>query len=122
MALPVAPIPGAPPPMGPQGPVAQPSPNAGKQAAALGKVRQAVTMLQQVVPDVDPASPMGKAVIKAIGDLSKIAPANEANPQAGVQGLREQLMQAMQGGPAAALQRSMASVAQPPGPTPIGAQ
>lgn len=103
------------------GSAAQPSPNAGKEAAALGKVRQAVTMLQQCVPDVDPASPLGKAVIKAIGDLSKIAPAGESQPGAGMSQLRQQLMQAMQQGPAAALQRSMASQAQQPNPTPVAA-
>ena len=107
--------------MGPRGPVAQPSPNAGKEAAALGKVRQAVTQLQQVVPDIDPTTPLGKAVIKAIGDLSKVAPAADSNPQAGMQGLREQLMQMMQQGPASMLQRSMASQAQPPNPTPVAA-
>lgn len=78
-------------------------------------------MLQQCVPDIDPTTPIGKAVIKAIGDLSKVAPANESNPQAGMQGLRDQLMQMMQGGPAAMLQRSMASQAQQPNPTPVAA-
>lgn len=107
--------------MGPMGPMAQPSPNAGKEAAALGKVRQAVTTLQQCVPDIDPSSPLGKAVIKAIGDLSKIAPANDSNPQAAQQGLKEQLMQMMQQSPAAMLQRSMASQAQPPNPSPVAA-
>ncbi len=101
--------------------MAAPSPNAGKEAAALGVVRQAVTQLQKIVPDIDPGTPLGKAVIKAIGDLTKVAPAGESNPMAGQQNLREQLMQAMQGGPAAALQRSMASVAQQPNPTPVAA-
>ena len=107
--------------MGPRGPVSSPSPNAGKEAAALGVVRQAVTQLQKVVPDLDPTSPLGKAVLKAIGDLSKVSPAQDSNPQAAQQGLREQLMQMMQGGPAAMLQRSMASQGQQPNPTPVAA-
>ncbi len=103
------------------GPMAQPSPNPGKQAAALGKVRQAVQTLQEVVPDLDPTDPIGKAVIKAIGDLAKVAPAGDSNPQAAMQQQRQMLMQMQQQGPAALLQRAMASQAQPAGPTPIAA-
>ena len=102
--------------MGPQGAVASPSPNAGKEAAAIGKVRQAISMLQSVVPDLDIASPLGEAVIKTIGSLSKHAPATQSQPGAGQQGLKDMLQKAMQGGPAAALQRSMMGGQQPPQP------
>lgn len=100
---------GGTPPIGPSGPVASPSPNAGKEAAAIGKVRQAVSQLQSVVPDLDISSPLGGAVLKAIEQLSKHAPAVQAQPGAGVQSLKDQLMKAMQGGPGGQLQRMMAS-------------
>lgn len=107
--------------MGPRGPVSSPSPNAGKEAAALGVVRQAVTQLQKIVPDLDPGSPLGKAVLKAIGDLTKVSPAADSNPQAAQQQMRQQMMEMMQGAPAAMLQRAMASQAQPQNPTPVAA-
>lgn len=93
-----------------------PSPNAGKEAAAIGKVRQAITILQQTVAEIDPATPLGKAVIDCIGKLAKAAPAAESAPNAGMQGLKDLLMKAQQQNPAALLQRSMASAPQQPQP------
>ena len=115
MALPVTPVPGGAPPVGPQGGISAPSPNPGKEAAAIAKVRQVVSQLQAIVPDVDIASPLGEAVLKAIQNLSKHAPVSQAQPGGGMQSLKDQLMKAMQGGPMAALQRAQAGAAPPPG-------
>lgn len=85
----------------------------------MAKVRQAVSMLQQSVADLDMASPLGEAVIKSIGQLSKHAPATQAQPQG--QSLRDMLMKAQQSAPLAALQRMMGGSQQPATPTPPAA-
>lgn len=60
--------------MGPTGPAAPSSPNLGAQAQAMAKVAQAVQLLQLQLPELQVGSDEHKTVLKAITDLSKIAP------------------------------------------------
>jgi len=106
--------------MGPTGGVASPSPNAGKAAAGIGKVRQAIDLLNQAVSDFTPGSPQHETVIKTIGKLTKDFPAQQAMPGAGLQGAKDMIMKMLQSAPAAATQR--AAAAQPmPAPPPAAA-
>ena len=93
-----------------------PSPNAGKSAAGIGKVRQAIDLLNQAVSDFTPGSPQHETVIKTIGKLTKDFPAQQAAPGAGLQGAKDMIMKMLQSAPAGALQRSMAAQAPPAAP------
>jgi len=110
---------GGTPPVGP-GPVAAPSPNPGKEASSIMEVRAAVSALQKAFGGLDPGSEAGQAVLEAIKKLSKIAPAQQGAPGAGLQALRGLVQQAQGSGPMAAVQRMMAQSAPPqqPSPTP----
>lgn len=85
----------------------------------MGQVRQVLKTLTDVIGEIDPSTPLGKAVTECIVKLSKVAPAAEANPQAAMQQQKQQIMQMQQQMPAALMQRSMASQAQPPGPAAV---
>lgn len=105
--------------MGPMGGMASPSPNPGKGAAGMGKVRQAISLLNEAVAEVADMPELHEAVIKAIGTLAKHTPAPQAQPGAGMQGMKDQILKMLQGGPGSALQRAMAAgpqAAPPPAP------
>jgi hypothetical protein len=103
--------------MGGTGGVASPSPNAGKSAAGIGKVRQAIDLLNQAVSDFTPGSPQHETVIKTIGKLTKDFPAQQAMPGAGLQGAKDMIMKMLQSAPAAATQRAAAAQPMPTPPT-----
>lgn len=67
-----------PPRLGPTGPASPATPNLGAQAQALAKVQQAVQLLSLQLPAFPVGSEEQKAVMDAIGKLSKIAPADAA--------------------------------------------
>jgi hypothetical protein len=101
--------------MGP-GPVASPSPNPGKEAGSIAEVRQAVSILQKSFAGLDPGSPLGEAVLKAIQGLSKHAPAQQGAPGVGNAALANLVKQAMSSAPMASVQRSMAGAPAPAAP------
>lgn len=102
------------PPMGPADPASAPTPDAGLQADALSKVREAVNLLQMALPALDVGSDPQKAVLDAVTKLSKVVPASNAVPgvqmtqlvglqkQAGQDQILQQLAAAMGQGPAIA--------------------
>jgi hypothetical protein len=56
--------------------VSAPSPSLGAEAAVVAKVRSAMQILQQAVGSVDVSGELGKAILKAIEDLAKVAPSS----------------------------------------------
>lgn len=86
-------MPGAPPP-GLMTPVsaAQASPNLGAASAAAGKVKQALMILEQSLPELQMNPDLHKAVLTAVNALSKHAPdmAHGAGP-----GLQQSMMRDM---------------------------
>ncbi len=98
--------------MGPADPASAPTPNAGLQADALSKVREAVNLLQMALPMLDVGSEPQKAVLDSVTKLSKVVPPSNAVPgvqmtqlvglqeQAGKDQMLQQLASAMGQGPA----------------------
>lgn len=86
-----------------------PSPNPGQEAAAIAKVRQAITLLQDAFGGSDPTGELGKAILDSIKKLGGAAPAMQGAPGVGQEALRNALMQARQTAPMQALMRSMAA-------------
>lgn len=79
-------LPGAPPP-GLQTPVsaAQASPNLGAASAAAAKVSQALTILEQSLPELQMNPELHKAVLQAVTSLSKHAPSMSQGAGPGLQ-------------------------------------
>lgn len=107
MALPPTMMPpGASPPMG-AAPIAQPTPSPGAEAAAMAKIQTAVKILQEAFSGLPPAGEPGKKVLKAIQQLSEIAPTNQAAPGVGAEALRGLAASAQKQAPLEALMRQM---------------
>ena len=82
----------------------------------MAEVAQAVKILQQAFSKVDPGGDAGHAILKAIEQLSKVAPVTKAAPGVGQEALRNLAMQAKQQAPLEMLLRQQAGGAgQPPG-------
>lgn len=101
-------------------PAAAPTPNPGAEANALGKVRQAVQLLQLALPEVPLGADVHKAITGAISSLSKHAPAADAAPGTQMSALRDLAHAAQQQAPLIALMRARQGAPAAPGgaPTP----
>jgi hypothetical protein len=78
-------------------------------------VHEAVDMLEKALPNLPPADPIHKAVLHAIGQLSKLAPPQAASPGVGRQALQQLLQQKMSQSPIAALMAGRAGGGAPGG-------
>lgn len=61
-------------------PASMPLGNPGDVAAGVAKVRESINILQMALPQFPVGTPIHKSVLKAITDLSKLAPEAEAAP------------------------------------------
>ncbi len=93
--------------MGPADPASAPTPDAGAQAQALSQVRTAVQMLQEVLPALQLGSDPHKAVLKAVTDLSKIAPPSSEVPGIQMSQLQKLQQSAQQSAPLQQLAQAM---------------
>lgn len=84
-------------------PMMRPSGNPGNAANGAAMVREAVDMLEKALSDIPPDHPLHKMVLDSIGKLSKAAPLQAASPGVGLTALKQQLAQAQQQSPLAAL-------------------
>lgn len=103
--------------MAPGGPASAPTDNPGLAADAMSKVHECIKLLEMALPSLPTGSEPHKAVLDAVGKLSKACPPTEAVP--GVQttqlaGLRQE---AAQSAPLMALARAMG---QGPAVAPVG--
>lgn len=85
--------------------------NPGEAAAAIMKVREAIKILQQALPAVPVGTDIHKSLLKAITDLSKVAPQAEASPGTQQTTFRDLQAQAQQTAPMMALMRALGSKA-----------
>lgn len=92
------------PPMG-ASPMGVPTGNPGLQVQAASQAREAVHILEMVLPSMPVGSDEHKAVLDAIRSLSKIFPASQAIPGIQMSTLRDLAQQAQQQGPLQALMR-----------------
>lgn len=100
------------PPPGPADPASAPTENAGLQADALSKVREAVNLLQTALPSLQVGSDPQKAVLDSVQKLSRVVPPSNEVPgvqmstlaglqkQAGSDAMLQQLAASMGTGPA----------------------
>lgn len=102
---------------GPAGPASPPTGNPGLNAAALAQVREAITILEKALPNLQIGSDPHKAVIDSIGKLAKAIPATEAMPGIQTSTLLSLLRDSQQGAPMKAL---MGGAAGPGGGQPGG--
>lgn len=65
---------------GPQAPVAPATGNPGNVAAGMAKVREAISILEQVLPELPTGDSQHKAVLESLTKLSKEFPASAAIP------------------------------------------
>ena len=96
-------------------PATGPTPNRGYEAAGLQRLGLVVKQLEEILPLVGAGSEMGKEVLKALNALVKLVPAGSVSPAAQknniqqiaarnaqenqqMQALKQQKMQATQGG------------------------
>lgn len=101
-------------------PAAAATPNPGSAANALGKVRQAIELLQLALPELPMGSEVHKATTGAISSLSRHAPAGDAAPGTQMSALRDLAHSAMQQAPLIALMRAHGAAAAPGGaPAPM---
>lgn len=97
------------PPIG-ASPISAPSGNPGSNANAMAKIREAVKILEQALPDLPTGSDPYKATLSAIQGISKhVSPADEV-PGVQKTALRDLSQQADKSGMMQALQRSMGSL------------
>lgn len=110
-------IPGLNIPMGAP-PAAMPSVNSGSAAAAIGKVREAVKLLEMALPELPTGSQVHKVVAGTISSLAKHVPASEGTQAIQMSTLRDLQQNAQQAGPMQALMRAMqgGQQGQPPQP------
>ena len=93
-------------------PISVPSGSPGANAGAMAKVREAVKILQQALPELPPGSDPHKAVLNAISSISKyVGPTNEVpgiqqtalrdlQQNAGKNAMLQQVMSSLGGGQA----------------------
>lgn len=89
--------------------IAAPQPQMGNQAAAMGKVRNALQMLQEALPGLPMGQPVHSDVLSAVKNLSKHiepGPAGGAHEGPDIQALMQSLKAAAQSAPQAALMRA----------------
>lgn len=96
-------------------PIAAPSFSPGSEAAAAAEIAQAVKILQGAFGKMDPSSDGGKKVLKAIQQLSEIAPVTKEAPGLGPEVLRNLAMRAQQQAPLMMLLRQQAAQGGQPG-------
>jgi hypothetical protein len=94
------------PPMG-SSPMSVPTGSPGAQAGAMAKVREAINILQQVLPSIPLGSEPHKAIMSAISGMSKYIP-----PSAEVPGVQQTALRDLQknAGQNAMLQQVMGSL------------
>lgn len=109
-----------PPRLGPTGPAAPSTPNAGAEAAALAKIQDAVQLLSLQLPALQVGSEAQKAVMDAITKLSKVAPADAIPSGVRVSSIDQLKEDAMKTAMLQALMRSSATGTPPPAPPPAG--
>lgn len=90
------------------GPVSTPQGNPGNTQAALTKVRNALQMLEQALPDVPMGMPMHNDILSAVKNLSKHLAEGAENKGLDIQSLIQATKQTQQGAPMAAMQRMFA--------------
>lgn len=88
-------------------PGAVPSGNPGEVAAALAQIRQAVNLLQSLLPKLPIGSEPHKAVMESVTKLSKIVPASGQPEGVGNMALKNLQTQQQQAAPLQALLSSM---------------
>lgn len=99
------------------GPVTTPQPNAGSAAAAMSKVRNAVSMLEEALPGIPMGTPAHTEILNTLTKLSKtFSGEGGGGGQKGIDlmTLLQSARQASQASPMAALSKMM----QPPGAPP----
>lgn len=98
--------------------------NPGEVAAGITKVREAIKILQMALPAFPIGSDIQKAVMKAITDMSKIAPQSEASPGLQQNTFKELQQGAQQQAPMNAVLRALQQRAaqQPQAPMMPGAE
>ena len=99
------------PPMG-AAPNAAASGNPGQVASAMSGVRTAIALLEKELPNIPLENPLHKAVLNAVGSLSRHAPASSAVPGQQHTALKSAMEQAQRSAP---LQQLMRMSAQPGG-------
>lgn len=104
-------------------PVGVPTGSPGKSANALAKVREALKLLTDTLPELEPSSPPYKAVYDAIGKISKHVPPSAEVPGVQHTALRNLAQNAQQSSMMQSLMRSMGSQpgGAPPDPSAGGA-
>ena len=95
-------------------PMARPSGNPGLAANGTALVHQAVDMLEKALPDLPVGHPIHKAVLHAIGNLSKNAPPAAASPGVGRQALMQMAAQSQTKSPLDSLMAGMKGAGGPP--------
>lgn len=101
-------------------PLSPPSGNPGQQAQALAQLREAVKIMEKLLPDLATGSEPYKAVINAISSISKhVGPSGEV-PGVQQTALRDLQQSAQSSGMMQSLMRSLAGAGQgsPGGPSP----
>lgn len=67
-------------PVAPPGPASPPTGNPGQVAVAQAKVREAISIIEKVLPELQIGSPEHEAVVDSVRKLSKAFPAGAAMP------------------------------------------
>lgn len=94
------------PPMG-ASPIAVPSGNPGQNAQALSQMREAVRLLETMLPQLPTGSEPHKAALSAITNLAKHVPASAEIPGVQQTTLRNLQQSSQQSAPLQALMRSL---------------
>lgn len=96
------------------GPATSPQPNMGNQAAAMNKVQNALTMLEQALPEIPMGSELHHEILKITTQLSK-----KLQPGTGSPGLQmQELLQMARNQSQSAPMQALARMQQPPGSPP----
>lgn len=90
------------------GPVSIPQGNPGNTQAALTKIRNALQMLEQALPEIPMGMPMHTDVLKAVQNLSKHLAEGAESKGLDIQSLIQATKQSAQSAPLAAMQRMFA--------------
>jgi hypothetical protein len=90
------------PPFG-SAPITRPSASLGSAANGSAMVGQAVNMLEKALSDIPPQHPLHKEVLRAISNLTKVAPPQAQSPGVGLEAMKQMLAGAQQQSPLAAL-------------------
>ena len=85
-------------------PMTGPSPSPGAKAEALAQVRQALKILEGCIPKLGADSEEGGQLVKIVGQLGKMSPANESLQGMESTALRDLQARAKQQAPLLALQ------------------